>query len=228
MKTRSGDDMMINGKQLTGLCRVLNVFQSAARMDCPIVVDDAHVMMCEVKQTPMFGIDSEHGLDVEKILKMKIENEDFDVSIENLRYILKNENHTYSFSIVDENSLPTYKAPKFGKMDGTIETDAKTLLKAVKKCLLVSEYCIIQDGRMSAKDDVTDVSFVLGKDNGSGCRSLFSLNYLKKIAKVMTGDVKIYFGNDCPLKMCWCDGFYDYTAMLAQRVENWDRGQRND
>ena len=211
--------MVISGKQLNGLCKVLTVFQDAVRMDYPVVVDDAHVMMCEVKQKPMFGIDSEYGLDIEKILKMKIENEDFEVSIERERIILKNENQTYSFSKVEEESLPAFKVPKFGKMEGIIETDAKTLLKAVKKCLLVSEYCIIQDGRMSTKDDVTDVSFVLGKDDGSGCRSFYSLEHLKKIAKVMTGDVKIYFGNDCPLKMCWCDGFYDYTAMLAQRIE---------
>lgn len=210
--------MVISGKQLNGLCKVLTVFQDAVRMDCPVVVDDAHVMMCEVKQTPMFGIDSEYGLDIEKILKMKIENEDFDVSIERGRIILKNENQTYSFSKVEEESLPAFKAPKFGKMNGTIETDAKTLLNAVKKCILVSEYCTIQNGRMSAKDDVTEVSFVLGKDDGSGCRSFYSLEYLKKIVKVMTGNVTIYLDNDCPLKMCWSDGFYDYTAMLAQRM----------
>ena len=211
--------MVISGKQRNGLCKVLTVFQDAVRMDYPVVVDDAHVMMCEVKQTPMFGVDGEFGLDIKKILKMKIENEDFDVSIEGTRYILKNENQIYSFPIVDENNLPTYKAPKFGKMEGTIETDAKTLRKAVDKCLLVSEYCTIQDGRMSAKDDVTYVSFALGKDDGSGCRSLYSLYYLKKIAKVMTGNVTICYDTDFPMKLCWSDGFYDYTAMLAHRIE---------
>ena len=211
--------MAMNGKQLNGLCKVLHVFQDAVRMNYPVVVDDAHVIMCEVKQTPMFGIDSEYGLDIEKILQMRIENEDFDVSIENGKYILKNENQTYSFSKVEEESLPAFKAPKFGKMNGTIETDAKTLLNAVKKCILVSEYCTIQNGRISAKDDVTEVSFVLGKDDGSGCRSLFSLVYLKKIAKVMTGNVTIHFDNDFPMKLCWSDGYYDYTAMLAQRIE---------
>lgn len=211
--------MVISGKQLNGLCKVLSVFQDCVRMNYNVVVDDAHVIMCEVKQTPMFGIDSEYGLDIEKILKMKIENEDFDVSIERERIILKNENQTYSFSKVEEKSLPAFKAPKFGKMDGVIETDAKTLLKAVKGCILISDSCIIQDGRMSAKDDATSVSFVLGKDSGSGCKSFYSLEHLKKIVKVMTGDVKIYFGDDCPLKMCWSDGYYDYTAMLAQRIE---------
>ena len=210
--------MTMNGKQLTGLCKVLNVFQDAVRMNDPVVVEDTHVMMCEVKQKSMFGVDSDYGLDIKKILKMKIEDEDFDVSIEEGRYILKNENQTYSFAPVDGESLSTYKAPKFGKMEGTIETDAKTLRKAVDKCLLVSEYCTIQDGRMSAKDDVTDVSFVLGKDDGSGCRSLYSLYYLKKIAKVMTGNVTICYDTDFPMKLCWSDGFYDYTAMLAHRI----------
>ncbi len=211
--------MVMNGKQLNGLCRVLSVFQDAVRMNYNVVVEDAHVMMCMVEQTPMFGVDSEFGLDIKKILKMKIENEDFDVSIEDGRYILKNENQTYSFTPVDGESLPTYKAPKFGKMNGVIETDAKTLLKAVKKCIQVSEYCVIQDGKMSAKDDVTDVSFVLGKDDGSGCRSFYSLNYLMKIAKVLTGNVTIYYDTDFPMKLCWSDGYYDYTAMLAQRIE---------
>ena len=211
--------MVMNGKQLNGLCKVLSVFQDNVRMNHNVVVDDAHIMMCEVEQTHMFGVDSEFGLDIKKILKMKIENEDFDVSIENERYILKNENQTYSFAPVDEESLPNYKAPKFDKMNGVIATDAKTLLNAVKKCILISDSCIIQDGIMSAKDDVTDVSFVLGKDDGSGCRSFFTLDFLKKIVKVMTGNVTIYFGNDCPLKLCWSDGYYDYTAMLAQRIE---------
>lgn len=211
--------MVINGKQLNGLCKVLNVFQDAVRMNDPVVVEDAHVMMCEVKQTPMFGVDSDYGLDIKKILKMKIEDEDFDVSIEDGRYILKNENQTYSFALVDGESLSTYKAPTFGKMNGVIETDAKTLLKAVKKCILVSEYCVIQDGRMSAKNDVTEVSFVLGKDDGSGRRSFFSLDYLKKIAKVMTGGVTIYYDTDFPMKLCWSDGYYNYIAILAHRIE---------
>lgn len=211
--------MVMNGKQLNGLCRVLSVFQDAVRMNYPVVVDDAHIMACEVKQESMFGVDSEFGLDIKKILKMKIENEDFDVSFEDGRYILKNENQTYSFAPVDEESLPNYKAPKFDKMNGVIETDAKTLLNAVKRCIQVSEYCIIQDGKMSAKDDVTDVSFVLGKDDGSGCRSFYSLDYLKKIVKVMTGNVTIYFDTDYLMKMCWSDGYYDYTAMLAHRIE---------
>lgn len=211
--------MVISGKQLNGLCKVLNVFQDAVRMDYPVVVDDAHIMMCEVKQTPMFGVDSDYGLDIKKILKMKIEDEDFDVSIEDGRYILKNENQTHSFAPVDEESLPNYKVPKFGKMNGVIETDAKTLLKAVKRCILVSEYCVIQDGRMSAKNDVTEVSFVLGKDDGSGCRSFYSLDYLKKIAKVLTGDVTIYYDTDFPMKLCWSDGYYNYIAILAHRIE---------
>lgn len=211
--------MVISGKQLNGLCRVLSVFQDNVRMNHNVVVDDEHIMACEVEQESMFGVDSEYGLDIKMILKMKIEDEDFDVSIEDGRYTLKNENQTYSFAPVDEESLPNFKVPKFGKMDGVIETDAKTLLKAVKRCILISDSCIIQDGRMSAKDDATSVSFVLGKDNGSGCRSFFTLDFLKKIVKVMTGNVTIYFGNDCPLKMCWSDGYYDYTAMLAQRIE---------
>lgn len=209
---------MTNGKQLNGLCKVLNVFQDEVRMNYPIVVDRTHVMMCEIKPTPMFGIDDEHGLDIEKIKKMKIEDEDFDVSIEKGRYVLKNENRTYSFLLVEGDGLPTPKTPKLD-MKGVIETDAKTLLKAVEKCILVSDYCVIQDGRMSAKDDFTGVSVVLGKDDGSGCRSLFPLDYLKKIAKVMTGNVKIYFDTDYPMKMCWWDGYYDYTVMLAQRME---------
>ena len=211
--------MVMNGKQLNGLCRVLSVFQDAVRMNYPVVVDDAHIMACEVKQESMFGVDSEFGLDIKKILKMKIENEDFDVSFEDGRYILKNENQTYSFAPVDGESLSTYKAPTFGKMDGVIETDAKTLLKAVKKCILVSEYCVIQDGRMSAKNDVTEVSFVLGKDDGSGCRSFYSLDYLKKIAKVITGNVTIHYDTDHPMKLCWSDGYYNYIAILAHRIE---------
>ena len=64
--------MVMNGKQLNGLCKVLNVFQDNVRMNHNVVVEDAHVMMCEVKQEPMFGVDSEFGLDIKKILKMKI------------------------------------------------------------------------------------------------------------------------------------------------------------
>lgn len=208
----------MNGRQLNGLCKVLNVFQDTVLMDYPIVIDDTHVMMCEVGQTPMFGIDGEYGLDVKKILKMNIEDEDFDVSIENGRYVVRNENRTYSFLLKEGEGL---KRPKAVKLDvnGCIETDAKTLLKAVEKCMSVSDWCVIQDGRMSAKNDDTDVSVVLGKDDGSGCRSRYGLDWLRKICKVMTGKVVIYFDTDYPMKMCWGDGWYDYMVMIAPRVD---------
>lgn len=86
---------------MNGLCKVLSVFQDEVCMDYPIVIDRTHVMMCEVGQTPMFGIEGEYGLDVKKILKMNIEDEDFDVSIENGRYVIRNANRTYSFLLKD-------------------------------------------------------------------------------------------------------------------------------
>lgn len=199
------------------------MFQDVVRMNYPAVIDKTHVMMCEVKPTPMFGIECKDGLDVSKIQKMKIEDECFDVSIENGRYVLKNEARTYSFLLTDAESLNKPNVPKLDS-EGVIETDAKTLLNAVEKCILVFDYCTVQNGRMSAKNDVADVSVVLGKDDGSGCRSCYALDYLKKIAKVMVGDVRIYFDTNYPMKMCWFDGYCEYSVFLAPRID--DKGEK--
>ena len=72
---------MINGKQLDGLCKVLNVFQKCVRMDKPVVVDPACTMMCEVKTKDVFGIESSKALDIKQISGLKLEDENFDVSI---------------------------------------------------------------------------------------------------------------------------------------------------
>ena len=211
----------MNGKALSGLCKVLNVFQDEVRMDHPVVVDKAHVMMCRVAQTPMFGIECEHGLDVGTILKMKIEDEDFDVSIRDGRYVLANENREYSFLLLDEAGLPKPKKPIFDT-SAVIETDAKTLLKAVEKCQLISDYCTVADGRMRAEGIDTEVSVVLGKDDGSKRVSRFPLDYMKKVSKVMTGKVRLEFDTDYPIRMIWTDGYCDYEVMLAPRIEQGD------
>lgn len=212
---------MMNGKALNGLCKVLNVFQDGVRMDYPVVVDKACVIMCEVEQTPMFGVECGHGLDVGTILKMKIEDEDFDVSIRDGRYVLANGNREYSFPLLDEAGLPKPKKPIFDT-SAVIETDAKTLLKATEKCQLISDYCTIADGRMRAEGVDTEVSIVLGKDDGSRCVSRFPLDYMKMIAKVMTGKVRLEFDTDYPIRMTWTDGYYDYEVMLAPRIEHGD------
>lgn len=208
---------MMNGKQINGLCKVLNVFQNNVCVMGNAVIDPAHVMMCRVSQTPIFGVEAEGVLDIKAILKLKIEDEDFDVSVENGRYILKNEKRTYSFLVSDETPLNP-KMPKFDTQC-TVETDAKTLLKAVEKCEIVSDHAILEGGRLTAEGEVMKASVVLGKDDGSGCRTIYSVDCLKRIAKVTTGKVKLEYNEDFPVKIKWFDGYYDYEVMLAPRIE---------
>lgn len=211
---------MINGKQLDGLCKVLNVFQDKVRMDCPIVVDNARIMLCEVCASDVFGIKSSDGLDIKQILNLKLEDEDFDVSIENDKYILKNDKRSYSFALKSNANIKTHAVPAF-ETDTEIETDAKTFLKAIEKCSLVCDNCMICNGEMISETDNTKVSVILGKSSECGqTEGHYSLSMLKKIAKVMTGKVVLSFSRDYPLKIVWSDGYYTYKAFIAPLIKD--------
>lgn len=212
---------MINGKQLDGLCKVLSVFQDKVRMDCPIVVDGACIMLCEVCASDVFGIKSTDGLDIKQILNLKLEDEDFDVSIENYKYILKNDKRSYSFALKSKDAIKKPHAVPAFETDTEIETDAKTFLKAIEKCSLVCDNCRICNGEMIAETENTKVSVTLGKSSECGqTEGHYSLSMLKKIAKVMTGKVVLRFSQDYPLKMVWSDGYYTYNAYIAPLIEH--------
>lgn len=210
---------MMNGKQLNGLCKVLNVFQDEVRMDYNTLVDDAHVMMCVVEQSPMFGVDRAGGLDIWMMRRLRIENEDFEVFVEDDKYILRNDRREYRMGLVESGGFHEPRFPAM-KLDGVIVTDARTLLKAAEKCCQVSDHCTLRNGVLSAEDDVTSISVKLGEDlDDAGHRSMFPLDYLRKVAKVMTGTVTIQYDDDMPMRMNWNDGYYDYTVGLAPRIE---------
>lgn len=213
---------MINGKQLDGLCKVLNVFQKTVRMDMPVVVDPVCTMICEVKAKDVFGIESSKALDIKQISGLKLEDEDFDVSIENGRYILSNDKRSYSILMSEGNSIRTPKVPDF-YTTVEITTDANTFKKAIDKCSLVCDNCVIQNGNMTSKTTSTEVSVVLGKFNDdSGCdtKSAYGLPLLKSVAKVLTGKVTLKYDKSFPLVIMWNDGYYDYRVCIAPRVEN--------
>ena len=189
-------------------------------MDCPIVVDNACIMLCEVCASDVFGIKSSDGLDIKQILNLKLEDEDFDVSIENDKYILKNDKRSYSFALKSNANIKTHAVPAF-KTDTEIETDAKTFLKAIEKCSLVCDNCMICNGEMISETENTKVSVILGKSSECGqTEGHYSLQMLKKIAKVMTGKVVPSFSRDYPLKMVWSDGYYTYKAFIAPLIED--------
>ena len=63
---------------------------------------------------------------------------------------------------------------------------------------------------------------VLGKfddDNGRDTKSAYGLSLLKSVAKVLTGKVILKYGEAYPLMIMWNDGYYDYRAFIAPRVE---------
>ena len=209
----------IGGYALRNLCRVLSLFQNEVRMDHPVVVDKAHVMACIVEPTPMFGVECTHGLNVKDILKMKLEDEKFEASVEGDRYVLSNPDREYSFHLLDETGLPRPKPPVFDT-SAVIETDSRTLQRAAEKCSLINDHCVIANGRMSAEGVDTEVSVVLGADDGTGCRTMMPLDYLLKVSKVMTGWARLEFGTDTPLKIGWSTMAYGCTVMIAPRIEN--------
>lgn len=209
----------MNGKQINGLCKVINAVTTTVRLNQTVFVNDAHVMMVKVEQKNIFGVeDSNLCIDVSKVLKMKIEETDFDASLDEWKYILKDDKSTYTFKLTpDYVRDPTM--PSLGYLTEEIETDVKTLKYVVEKCEIVSNFCTIKDGCMSATGDA-DVILKVGEWIGEGKASMFPLEYLKKLCKVMTGKVKIEYDMDFPCRIAWTDGSYDYTAMIAPKIKS--------
>ncbi len=212
---------MINGKQLNSLCKVLNVFTEEIRLDHSVAVDPAHVMMCVVEETDLFGsYNAREGINLRQILNMKIEDENFNVFFRNGRYVLENEKRQYAFPCIDPETLIRPK-PININIESTIETDAKTLLKAVEKCEMITDHCTIHNGKITAssKASCIEASIVLGDDDGNGKKCMYPINFLKRVAKVITGKVTIGYDNDCPMQLTWTDGYYHYRVYIAPRIE---------
>lgn len=219
---------MINGRQLENLCKVLSLFTKGEKgntyvaMDSNRFVDKNRVMLCCIKEENIFGITSDKAIDVKQILKMKLENSDFEVSLDGDRYILSDADKTYAFNLRDKENVHIPATPiKVDAVD--IYTDAKTLQNAIDKCALVNDFAILKEGDMGAVSSENSISIKLGKitknTEEQNVESHYGIEYLKPLAKVMVGGVQLSYATDYPLIMQWCDGAYHYTVYLAPRIE---------
>lgn len=220
---------MINGKQLENLCKVLSLFtgndESKNHVDMSVnrFVDKDRVMLCVIKEENIFGVESDKAIDVKQILKMKLENSDFEVSIEGDKFVLSDMDKTYTFNLKDKMDVRIPALPsKINAID--IYTDARTLQNAIDKCALVNDFVILKEGNMDAVSSENSISIKLGKTikntDEQDVESHYSIGYLKPLAKVMVGGVQLSYATDYPLVAQWCDGAYHYTVYLAPRIES--------
>lgn len=125
-------------------------------------VDRDHVMLCCINEENIFGVESDKAIDVKQILKMKLENSDFEVSVEGNKYILSDVDKTYTFNLRDKMSV---RIPALPPMINAIDiyTDAKTLQNAIDKCALVNDFVILKEGDIGAVSSENSISIKLGK-----------------------------------------------------------------
>lgn len=214
----------MKGKNLNNLVKTIDALKVSV---VPMVkefaiVDSAHVSMIEIRAldgAPIFGTESEFFVDLDDFLKLP-DAEDFCADVDDYKYILENADYRYSYNLVDEG----YDKPKVPKIENlhVVTVPSKKIQDAVKTLKGIKDYAIIEsDGyvlTMTAKTDTKEVQRTLGE-----CDEAFSVmlpfDYVERISKVLTGDVKMELDTDYPTIWTWTDGCYEYRYLLAPRVE---------
>lgn len=113
-----------------------------------------------------------------------------------------------------------------------IELDPKVLVEGIKDAEIVSDNIIFKVDEnnlyLEAKGDLGNVEVKVDKDKAitfrvdSPCDSMFSIEYLKDMVKAsdIAKSVKVYFGNDIPLKLEFIAPEVKLSFLIAPRVES--------
>ena len=214
----------MKGKELNNLVKTIDTLKIDAvpLSNELMIVDSAHVSMMVIRRVdrlPVFGVESERVIHLKNLLKLP-DSEEFDVRVENGRFVLSNDDHVYSFNLVDE-PYNQAKVPKMGNLH-EVTVPAKRIQDAVKIIDGVNEHCVIDsDGHIVCMGAVTDAKIVwsrIGKCD-EPFSVMFHFDYVKRISKVLVGDVKMELESDYPTVWTWCDGSYEYRYLLAPRIE---------
>jgi proliferating cell nuclear antigen len=140
----------------------------------------------------------------------------------------------YSITLLDTNTIRKDPNPPSINLPGKLTISGEDLNNAIKAAAVISDKIAIginpkeQTFFMDAEGDTDHIRREFGKDelkslSPSEARSLFSLDYLKDMGKVMSraAEVEVFLGNDHPVRFSFDiaagNGHVEY--LLAPRIE---------
>ncbi|MEI7433280.1 MAG: DNA polymerase sliding clamp [Methanomicrobiales archaeon] len=182
---------------------------------------------------------SELGIDIAKmknIFGMMAKNDLITLELTDDIHKLKVsfQGYKYSITLLDENTIRKDPNPPTIELPGKVAIPGADLNSAIKAAAVVSDKLALgidaakQIFFMAAEGDTDHIRREFGKDevsfiNGVEAKSLFSLDYLKDMGKVMSraDEVEIHLGVDHPVKFSFNiaggNGHVEY--LLAPRIE---------
>jgi proliferating cell nuclear antigen len=207
-------------------------------------VDTANVAMVslDLRKDAFSGFSAtkeEIGLDITKmknILGMMGRGDTLNLQLaDNSRKLeLSFGSYRYSVTLLDVNTVRKDPNPPTIELPGKVVLSGETLSSAIKAASVVSDKIALgidpkgQNFYMVAEGDTDHIRLELGKDQLISlkpveARSLFSLDYLKDLGKVMgrAKEVQIALGVDHPVKFSFtfADGKGSVDYLLAPRIE---------
>jgi proliferating cell nuclear antigen len=142
--------------------------------------------------------------------------------------------YRYSITLLDVNTIRKDPNPPTIELPGKVVLTGEALNSAIKAAAVVSDKIALgidpssQTFYMSAEGDTDHIRLELGKDEVRSlkavqARSLFSLDYLKDMGKVMgrAEEVEVYLGVDHPVRFSFpiAAGKGRVEYLLAPRIE---------
>jgi proliferating cell nuclear antigen len=207
-------------------------------------VDTANVAMVSLElQKDAFGsyssTDHELGIDIAKmknILGMMGKGDELTMILDDAGHKLELafRNYRYSITLLDVNTIRKDPNPPTIDLPGKVVLAGDALNSAIKAAAVVSDKIALgidpasQTFYMSAEGDTDNIRLELGTDQLKSlkavqARSLFSLDYLKDMGKVMgrAEEVEIYLGVDHPVRFSFsiAGGKGRVEYLLAPRIE---------
>jgi len=208
------------------------------------VVDTANVAMVslELKQEAFDSFSAtpaEVGIDIAKIkniLGMMSKGDMLTLSLpdDERKLELSFRGYRYSITLLDVNTIRKDPNPPTIELPGKVVIAGNALNSAIKAASVISDKIAlgidpeIMSFYMEAEGDTDHIKLALGKDelfalSPVRARSLFSLDYLKDMGKVMakSGEVEVALGIDHPVKFSFdiADGNGHVEYLLAPRIE---------
>lgn len=222
------------GKQLNSLCKTTQIVTDSLPIKEVVkLVDNAHVMMMIVHArdgSPVLGTVSEGlRIDTKPISKIKIgDAEELTASVDVRMYTLANDDASYSF-VATDNASRDPAVPELSYDRAFENVDVKKLSAFVAQALTIIDYVIFEyhDGKLTvsaeSEKNGTRISRVIQEDKSASwsedIRVMYPADYLKKILGVAQPGMRLSLATKYPLTAEWSDQWYDYTVLLAPRIE---------
>jgi proliferating cell nuclear antigen len=207
-------------------------------------VDTANVAMVSIEVRPeaftsFTATTQELGLDIAKMKNIiammnKGDTLSLDLPEDGHKLALNFRGYKYSITLLDVNTIR--KEPNMPNLDlpGRVILSGSALNSAIKAASVISDKIALgidpaaEIFYMEAEGDTDHIRLEMGKDeleslSTAEARSLFSLDYLKDMGKVMSRatQVEVLLGNDHPVKFLFdiADGNGHVEYLLAPRIE---------